>query len=45
MLEEIDGRQLNEWLAFDRLVEEERTRAELAARAEATTRNYTRRGR
>jgi hypothetical protein len=45
MLDEMDGGQLAEWLAFDELQEEAEKKSSLASKAEAGLRSYKRRGR
>lgn len=43
MLDEMDAPHLAEWMAFFQVKEEERKRAELAAKAEAGLQDYRRR--
>lgn len=45
MLQSIDAGQLRDWMAYDKVLEEERQRDALAAKAEAGVRNHKRGGR
>lgn len=45
MLDEMDGGQIQEWLAYEKIEAEADKRAELAAKAQVGVKNHKRRGR